>query len=99
MCSLCGNMGVGRDWADEASATAGTPVLEREHRLRLANRVLGAAGLQLRQWGGRYQMSGRTGKSGLADNLSALWPLADRLGTAPLDPLDEGLLDRLERQG
>jgi hypothetical protein len=44
-------------------------------------------------------MCGRTGKSGLADNLSSLWPLADRLGTAPLDPLDDALLDRLERQG
>lgn len=99
MCSLCGNMGVGRDWADEAGATVGTPTLEREHRLRLANRVLEAAGLQLRQWGGRYQMTGRTGKSGLADNLSALWPLADRLGTVPLDPLDGALLDRLEGRG
>ena len=38
-------------------------------------------------------------RSYLADNLSALWPLADRLGTAPLDPLDDRLLDRLERQG
>ena len=96
MCSLCGNMGVGRDWADEASATAGTPTLERQHRLTLANGVLRAAGLSLRQWGGRYVVASRTGRSGLADNLSALWPLADRLGTAPLDPLDEAFLDRLE---
>ena len=40
--------------------------------------------------------AGRTGRSELVDNLSALWPAADRLGTAPLDPLDERLLDRLE---
>jgi hypothetical protein len=99
MCSLCGNMGVGRDWADEASATAGTPTLERQHRLTLANEVLAAAGLHLRQWGGRYLMTSRTGKSGIAENLSSLWPLADRLGTVPLDPLDERLLDILERQG
>jgi hypothetical protein len=93
VCSLCGNMGVGRDWADEASATGGTPALERQHRLTLANEVLGAAGLSLRQWGGRYLVAGR---SLLVDNLSSLWPAADRLGTAPLDPLDERLLDRLE---
>jgi hypothetical protein len=96
VCSLCGNMGVGRDWADEASATGGTPALERQHRLTLANEVLGAAGLSLRQWGGRYLVAGRTGRSLLVDNLSSLWPAADRLGTAPLDPLDERLLDRLE---
>ena len=98
MCSLCGNMGVGRDWADEGSATAGTPILERQHRLTLANEVLGAAGLTLRQWGGRYLMAGRTGRSGMADNLSSLWPLADRLGTLSLDPLDDAFLDRLERR-
>jgi hypothetical protein len=96
MCSLCGAMGVGRDWADEASATSGTPTLERQHRLTLANEVLAASGLSVRQWGGRYVVAGRTGRSGLVDNLSSLWPLADRLGTAPLDPLDENLLDRLE---
>jgi hypothetical protein len=96
MCSLCGNMGVGRDWADEASATSGTPTLERQHRLTLANEVLGVAGLSLRQWDGRYLVASRTGRSGLVDNLSGLWPVADRLGTAPLDPLDERLLDRLE---
>jgi hypothetical protein len=96
MCSLCGNMGVGRDWADEGRSTAGTPTLERQHRLTLANEVLAAAGLSLRQWGGRYLMAGRTGRSGMADNLSALWPLADRLGTTPLDPLDDAFLDRLE---
>jgi hypothetical protein len=96
MCSLCGNMGVRRDWADEGSATAGTPTLERQHRLSLANTVLAVTGLSLRQWGGRYLMTSRTGKSGLADSLSTLWPLTDRLGTVPLDPLDEDLLDWLE---
>jgi hypothetical protein len=60
--------------------------------------VLPAAGLFLRQWGGRYLMTSRTGKSGIAENLSSLWPLADRLGTVPLDPLDERLLDFLERE-
>jgi hypothetical protein len=96
MCSLCGNMGVGRDWADEASATAGTPSLERQHRAGVANRVLGAAGLSLRPWGGRYVLASRTGRSDLIDNLSALWPAADRLGSLCLDPLDDRLLDRLE---
>lgn len=97
MCSLCGNMGVGRDWADEAQATQGTPAHERQHRLSLANRVLAAGGLSLRQWGGRYMLAGRTGRSAIVDNFSSLWPATDRLGTAPLDPLDDGLLSRLER--
>ena len=52
MCSLCGNMGVGRDWADEGSATGGTPARERQHRVTLANRVLEAAGLSLRPGAG-----------------------------------------------
>ena len=96
MCSLCGNMGVGRDWADEGSATGGTPARERQHRVTLANRMLGAAALSLRPWGGRYVLASRTGRSDLVDNLSALWPAADRLGAGQLDPLDDRLLDRLD---
>jgi hypothetical protein len=98
MCSLCGNMGVGRDWADEAKATGGTATLERQHRMQLAAEVLRPAGLTLRQWGGRYQLLGATGRSELVDTLSGLWPAADRLGRRALDPLDPGLLNRLEQR-
>jgi hypothetical protein len=98
MCSLCGNMGVGRDWADEAQATAGPPARERAHRLKLANRVLAAGSMGLRQWGGRYVLTGSTGRSALVDNLSGIWPAADRIGGRPLDPLDPALLDRIEQR-
>jgi hypothetical protein len=98
MCSLCGSMGVGRDWADEANATGGTATLERQHRMRLAAEVLRLAGLTLRQWGGRYQLLGATGRSELVETLSGLWPAADRLGRRALDPLDPGLLNRLEQR-
>ena len=41
-------------------------------------------------------IASRTGRSDLVDNLSGLWPAADRLGTGQLDPLDDRLLDRIE---
>ena len=97
MCSLCGNMGVGRDWADEAQATGGTPATRSGSIGCACQPGAEAGGLSLRQWGGRYVLAGRTGRSDLVDNLSALWPAADRLGRPPLDPLDDRLLDRLER--
>jgi hypothetical protein len=67
-------MGVGRAWADEGSATGGTPARERQHRVTLANRVLEAAGLSLRPWGGRYVLASRTRRSDLVNNLSACGP-------------------------
>ena len=89
MCGLCGTLGDGTHWADgvvrpgEPPASA-VPWLRRQarrQRMALSNAVLRHYGLRLSDW------------QGLAD----LWPKAERMAGAPLDPLDPALLDALER--
>jgi hypothetical protein len=95
MCGLCGAFGAKADWS-EAAAGTGTGARRRQHRARIANRVLGGFGLKLDAWGERYVLRSRTGRSGIVDNLTRMWPVAEQLAGRPLDPLDESLLEGLE---
>jgi hypothetical protein len=94
MCGLCGVFGVARHWTDTAAEVASRRA-ERQHRTRIANRVLLPLGLELREWSGRYTLTGRTGRSAVVDNLGAIWPAAERLAGRPLDPLDPDLIARI----
>ena len=96
MCGLCGAFGAKGDWSDAAGG-AGTGARRRQQRARVANRVLDGYGLRLEAWGERYVLRSRTGRTGIVDNLTRLWPVAERLAGRPLDPLDDGLLGSLER--
>jgi hypothetical protein len=95
MCGLCGAFGVQADWS-EAAGGPGTGPRRRQHRARIANRVLRVFGLKLDTWGERYILRGRTGRSGIVDNLTRMWPVAEQLAGRTLDPLDERLLAELE---
>ncbi|UDL93909.1 MULTISPECIES: hypothetical protein [Lichenihabitans] len=107
MCALCGVLGGSEHWADAyarpGAFTRNTGPLERRRerarRVSHANRILGHFGLSLSDWqGSAFLLSTRTGKTEIVDNLSHLWVAAEHLLGRPVDPLDAGLLDRMERQ-
>jgi hypothetical protein len=99
MCGLCGILGVEAHWTDDPSASPESRRADREHRARIASRVLSLYGLRLRTWGGRFTLEGRTGKTAVVDHLAAVWPAAERLAGRPCDPLDPAVIGRLEAQG
>ena len=105
MCALCGVLGGAEHWADAhtrpGAFTRNTGPLERRRerarRVVEANRILGFFGLVLSDWQGTaFQLSTRTGKTELVDNLAHLWAAAEKLIGRPVDPLDPTLLERLE---
>lgn len=107
MCSLCGILGGRGHWADSATspdafaarAERHTWQRERQARTRLINRVLTHYGLSLQDWqGSAYVLKSRTGRSAIVNNLSEVWPEAERLARKDCDPLDEGLIAELSGQ-
>jgi len=99
MCGLCGLFGGSAHWSEQAGMAGARPLEAlRRHRVEVANRLLAARGLKLAAWAGRYTVSAPTGGMAVVDDLAQLWQAAERLGAGGFDPLDPGLLDRLERR-
>jgi len=102
MCALCGVF-VGEAHWTEASIDAAdggrTRRHERLHRVALANRILKQFGLKLSDWqGSAYLLAGQTGQTAIIASVAAVWPEAERLRRQTIDPLDERLIDALERE-
>ncbi len=104
MCSLCGILGGRGHWTDPAShpeafegrAETHTWHRERQQRSRITNLVLDYYGLRLDDWGGHaFILKSRTGQTAIIDNLSELWPAAERMLGRPCDPLDPDLIKAL----
>jgi hypothetical protein len=69
---------------------------ERGRRVALLNTVLQQYGLSIADWGGNsYVMSNAAGHSANMYTLGGIWADADRLSNTPCDPLDAGLIARL----
>ncbi|TCQ29698.1 hypothetical protein [Rhizobium sp. PP-CC-3G-465] len=98
MCGLCGAFANADHWSQGGDVALVMPAAERMRQAAAANRVLGARGLKLSVWADRFVLRGPTGKSVVVDHLGALWPAADSLG-GRFDPLDLGLMARLESAG
>ena len=102
MCGLCGVLGNEGDWTDApampfASARP-TRRAQRLQRVRLVNFVLAQFGLVLSDWQGvKYQLSSRTGRTEVVDNLAQVWLAAERILGRPCDPLDLSLVTRMEQ--
>jgi hypothetical protein len=104
MCALCGVLGVETHWSD-AVARPGVFArderphnrrLERAKRIKLANVLLNAYAMTLRDWQGtKYLLSTATGKTAVVETLAHLWPTAEVLSGRSFDPLDKTFLDRL----
>ena len=99
MCGLCGLFEGEAHWTDGAGIGSVPRRQARQNRVALANRVLRHFRLQLADWQGtKYLLSTPTGTTLLIDNLSALWPSAEKLLGRPCDPLDAELLASLEHE-
>jgi hypothetical protein len=94
MCGLCGVFGVAEHWADGSAGS----YAEKQHRVAVGNELLGAFGLRLAEWSGRYTLTGPTGGSAVVDNFGSLWPAAERLAGRPLDPIDATIIDGIENR-
>lgn len=104
MCGLCGIVGNAPHWTDgvPGQAVADPPARrrERQERVRALNRVLGPFGLTASDWQAHaYVIANRTGRSEIVDTVAHLWQAAARLRGQPCDPLDPGLIARLEGDG
>ncbi|WP_159014905.1 hypothetical protein [Acidisoma sp. S159] len=103
MCGLCGIVGTAPHWTDGVPAPSppDTPTRrrERQERVRGLNRVLRPFGLTASDWqGSAYIIATYTGRSEIVDNAAHLWQAAARLCGRACDPLDAGLLERLEKE-
>jgi hypothetical protein len=49
--------------------------------------------------GTQYVVGNGKGDEVVVQHVGQLWPVADRMAGRRLDPLDAGLLDKLEREG
>jgi len=104
MCGLCGLFGVAVHWTDVAAAPDAfkdqeerTIRQERFARIALANRILKHYGLKLSDVAGRsYLLTSATGKQAIVPDIMAMWTEAEKLLGRPCDPLDAGLIERLE---
>jgi hypothetical protein len=102
MCGLCGVFLTETHWTDASVSPpergARTRRHERFHRVVLANRVLKHYGLTVSDWqGSAYLLSSQTGQTAVVPSIAAVWPAAEQLRKRTLDPLDEKLIDALER--
>ena len=100
MCALCGALGGESHWTDSAGGAGRTRRHERLTRASLANTLLRHYGLSMSDWqGSSYMLRSATGGSVLIDNLTSLWPAAERLSGRRCDPLDDALLEKLTADG
>ena len=107
MCSLCGVLGGQEHWTDAVSNASVFPgrqlhqnrLQERQHRVRLVNRILSHYGLSLSDWGGTaFVLSSHTGRTAIVDNLTQMWAAAEELLGRPCDPLDPALVSALQEE-
>jgi len=96
MCEVCAVFGIGPHWSDGgARADARFPApdiaryrVERRRRIVLVNGLLEGTGVTLRDWDGESFWVARSDGSGeRVANLGGVWPVAERLGGGPIDPL------------
>lgn len=70
---------------------------ERQLRVARLNQVLRGFACTVSDWQGHaYLLSTLTGKTEIIDHLAQLWPAVERLSGRIADPLDTGVLERMQ---
>ncbi|HML06890.1 MAG TPA: hypothetical protein VK430_02020 [Xanthobacteraceae bacterium] len=65
--------------------------------MRIVNVVLAQFSLHVADWqGAKYQLTTRTGRTELVDNLAQVWQAAERIIGRACDPLEPALIARLD---
>jgi hypothetical protein len=101
MCGLCGILGVEGDWTEPKPSPSAAQQIsrraQRHLRVLIVNGILQEFGLALADWEStRYQLSNRTGRIEIVDNLPQVWQAAERILGRACDPLDSALLAKLQ---
>ena len=103
MCGLCGVFLTETHWADSRR------VGSRERRAypqaraactasRWPTVILKHYGLKVSDWqGSAYLLASQTGQTSVVPSIAAVWPAAEQWRRRTLDPLDEALIQALER--
>jgi hypothetical protein len=99
MCVLCGESILRIHWTDQKTAyPSGSRQKERHYRIRLLNQVLAYYGLKVDDWNGvKFVVRDKKGRSEIVHDLGGLWTKAEKLIGRPLNPLDSGLMNFLDR--
>jgi hypothetical protein len=102
MCGACGMIDGGPDWIDRVDNPDGvghgaglTRHAERYRRLHLVNLLLRESRVSATLSGPTVLLRGPTGASQVVDSLAHVWAAVEKIGLAPVDPLDEKVLTRL----
>lgn len=91
MCSACGILQGGVDWAEGVGSGDAPPhdrLAERRRRLQLVNMLLEGSGVRLGEHGRQLVLRSATGATRLVTDLTHVWRAADEIGRRPADPLD-----------
>jgi hypothetical protein len=90
MCSACGFPAVPGHWTEAGASSAHERLRGRMRRAQVLKRVLPAHGLTVHEGGEipGIQVSTLSGSQSILTHLDELWALAEKVGGAPVDPLD-----------
>ena len=97
MCEVCAVFGISEHWVEAGGlrnvAYPGEDIRDhrevRRFRIRLVNALLQPYGLQCGDWDGdAYVVRSNKGQEVVAENLSKIWTVAERLTGKVCDPLD-----------
>jgi hypothetical protein len=103
MCVLCGESILRIHWTDqkqlsETAYPSGSRQKERHYRVRLLNQVLSYYGLKVDDWNGvKFVVRDKKGRSEIVHDLGGIWAKVEKLIGRPLNPLDSGLMNFLDK--
>lgn len=94
MCANCGYPAAPGHWTEAGAADASERLRSRFRRAQVLQAVLPAYGLKAHDGGvvPGIQLSNHFGNEAIVGNLDELWATAERIGGAPVDPLDPRFL-------
>lgn len=104
MCGLCGILG-NTHWAEisahsDVFTSENLPSVrsERIARTNKINRILLPRRVSVGDFeASNYIVSSPTGKRVIVDDIQSVWTAVEQLTGSPIDPLDPGFLDELEK--
>ena len=95
MCGLCGVIAEQRDWSDGISKDI-PKRQERYRKIKIINQILKYYGVAVSDFQGvNYLIQNKTGKTAVANGLSALWNEVHMMINRDIDVLDDQFLDNL----
>lgn len=108
MCVLCGGFVLQEHWTEKASEDESSVITvggdagrnrqrQRQLRTKMANQILAYYGLKMEDWNSsKYVLRDAKGSMEIVHDLGSLWPAVEKMTRKPADPLDSGLIERMQ---